>query len=121
MLRYLFIIYSKVRLFFEEMSNHNAIIKKRATTHKLQYALTLTVLMFIFSNKSNAQVVTTWGGLSGTVPENSFQTSSLSAVGDGVTFVTVNITRGPSATTGGAENAVPPSSILTTSMEWSRL
>ncbi|MGH1387563.1 Ig-like domain-containing protein, partial [Kordia sp.] len=76
--------------------------------------------MLIFSNESKAQVVTTWGGLSGTTPENNFQTSSLSAVGDGVTFVTVDITRGPSVTTGGIENAVPPALILTNSFNNTR-
>ena len=123
MLSYLLIIYSIVRLFFKEVSNYHVMIKKRVTLHKtyqLKLVFTLSILMLTFFNETKAQVVTTWGGLSGTVPETNFQTSSLSSVGDGVTFVTVDITRGPSTTTGGAENAVAPSLILTNSFNNAR-
>ncbi|WP_348702861.1 thrombospondin type 3 repeat-containing protein, partial [Tenacibaculum sp. 190524A02b] len=78
------------------------------------YLLLITVL------GANAQVVTTWGGLSGTLPENGYQTSSLSAVGDNTTYVTVDITRANSATVGGAINAINPTSIHTNSFDNTR-
>ncbi|WP_298418229.1 choice-of-anchor U domain-containing protein, partial [uncultured Kordia sp.] len=80
----------------------------------------LTAFIFIIPNESEAQVVTTWGGLSGTVPETNYQTSSFSAIGDGSTYVLVDITRAGSATVGGAENAIPPTVVLTNSFDNTR-
>ncbi|WP_106795132.1 hypothetical protein [Aquimarina sp. Aq78] len=78
-------------------------------------------IFFLFlGSQINAQVVTTWGSLSGTVPENNFQTSSLSSIGDGVTIVTVDITRSSSSSVGGAVNAVAPSSTLANSFNNAR-
>ncbi|WP_425547607.1 beta strand repeat-containing protein, partial [Aquimarina gracilis] len=82
--------------------------------------LAVLSILIIISSKNHAQVVTTWGGLSGVLPENNYPTSSLSAIGDGVTFVNVDITRSPSATVGGVENAVPPSLILANSFNNTR-
>ena len=54
-----------------------------------------------------------WSGLSGTMPETGYVTDSYSALAaDGVTLVSVNITRSGSATTGGSANAVTPSSVI---------
>ncbi|WP_420573733.1 gliding motility-associated C-terminal domain-containing protein [Kordia sp.] len=124
MLKYLLIIYSRVRLFLAKFSDNHHYSNKINAKHK-NYKLQFTLILIAFTvliatNELSAQVVTTWGGLSGTVPETNFQTSSLSAVGDGVTYVTVNISRGPSATVGGIENAVPPSQTLTNSFNNAR-
>ncbi|EZH71302.1 hypothetical protein ATO12_10965, partial [Aquimarina atlantica] len=78
------------------------------------------IFILFLGSQINAQVVTTWGSLSGTVPENNFQTSSLSSIGDGVTVVTVDITRSPSSSVGGAVNAVAPSSTLVNSFNNAR-
>ncbi|WP_416354248.1 beta strand repeat-containing protein, partial [Aquimarina aquimarini] len=82
----------------------------------------ISALMFLIliSYSVSSQVVTTWGGLSGTIPENNYLTSSLSSVADGSTFVRVDITRSPSSTTGGIVNAVPPGGTLTNSFNNSR-
>ncbi|MFD2565613.1 beta strand repeat-containing protein, partial [Aquimarina rubra] len=83
-------------------------------------ALLVFIFISLISYQMKAQVVNTWGLLSGTVPENNFQTSSFSAIGDGTTFVTVDINRSPSTTAGGTVNAVPPGLILTSSFDNSR-
>ncbi|WP_299891649.1 Ig-like domain-containing protein, partial [uncultured Lacinutrix sp.] len=80
----------------------------------------LLIFLFAFSFEAKAQVVNTWGGLSGTLPETNFQTSSFSAIGDGTTYVTVDIARSPSATVSGVVNAVPPTVTLTSSFNNSR-
>ncbi|WP_299440955.1 hypothetical protein, partial [uncultured Aquimarina sp.] len=83
-------------------------------------ALLIFMLIVLISHQTHAQVVNTWGLLSGTVPENNFQTSSFSAVGDGSTFVTVDINRSPSTTVGGAVNAIPPGLIFASSFDNTR-
>ncbi|WP_452600593.1 beta strand repeat-containing protein, partial [Pontimicrobium sp. MEBiC06410] len=101
---------------------HYTFQEKEYTISVLKPIKTIVFIMFIsaISFNLNAQVITTWGGLSGTTPENNFQTSSFSAIGDGTTYVTVDITSAGSATTGGSINAVPPSVILTNSFNNSR-
>jgi len=91
---------------------------KKSFDH-LKVLLALVMLLGIsFTVKS--QEVLTWGLLSGTVPEVNFNTSSLSAIADGTTTVTVDISQAASATVGGAVNAVPPGLILTNSFNNSR-
>uniref|UniRef100_UPI00404817FE thrombospondin type 3 repeat-containing protein n=1 Tax=Flavobacterium sp. TaxID=239 RepID=UPI00404817FE len=72
----------------------------------------LLFLLFFYTFQFFSQEVD-WSGLSGTMPEVGYTTSSFSAVAaDGVTLVTVNITQASSATTGGAVNAVAPGSVI---------
>jgi len=79
----------------------------------------LFLILFLIGGAVNAQVVN-WAGLSGAVPEVGYSTSSFSAIGDGATYVTVDVSRANSATVGGAINAISPSQILTNSFNNAR-
>ncbi|NQY30694.1 MAG: hypothetical protein HRT69_14645, partial [Flavobacteriaceae bacterium] len=79
----------------------------------------LLLLLFVIVTSTNAQVIN-WGGLSGTVPEIGYTTSSFSAIGDGTTYVTVDVSRSNAATVGGVINAVAPSQVLTNSFNNTR-
>jgi len=79
----------------------------------------LFLILFLIGGAVNAQVVN-WAGLSGAVPEVGYSTSSFSAIGDGATYVTVDVSRANSATVGGAINAIAPNQILTNSFNNAR-
>lgn len=79
----------------------------------------LFLIIFLISGVINAQVVN-WGALSGSVPETGYSTSSFSVVGDGATYVSLDLSRTNSGTVGGAINAVAPSQVLTNSFNNAR-
>ncbi|MCD8420608.1 hypothetical protein LNI89_08950, partial [Tenacibaculum dicentrarchi] len=83
-------------------------------------ANTFCLAFFLFPIIVNSQVVSTWGNLSGSIPENNFSTSSYSSIADGTSLVKVDVTRTNSSTVGGPINAVPPSLTLTNSFNNAR-
>ncbi|MDB0616321.1 gliding motility-associated C-terminal domain-containing protein [Tenacibaculum dicentrarchi] len=83
-------------------------------------ANTFCLAFLLFPIIVNSQVVSTWGNLSGSIPENNFSTSSYSSIADGTSLVKVDVTRTNSSTVGGPINAVPPSLTLTNSFNNAR-
>ncbi|WP_271784270.1 gliding motility-associated C-terminal domain-containing protein [Aquimarina algiphila] len=82
--------------------------------------ISMLFFLILISSSVSAQIISTWGTLSGTLPENDFQTSSLSANADGTSLITVDITQSGSATVSEEINAVPPGLILGNSFNNSR-
>ncbi|MBE7686328.1 hypothetical protein F7647_09730, partial [Tenacibaculum piscium] len=78
-------------------------------------ANTFCLAFFLFPIIVNSQVISTWGNLSGAIPENNFSTSSYSSIADGTSFVKVDVTRTNSSTVGGAINAIAPALTLANS------
>ncbi|MBE7669521.1 hypothetical protein F7649_00005, partial [Tenacibaculum piscium] len=78
-------------------------------------ANTFCLAFFLFPIIVNSQVISTWGNLSGVIPENNFSTSSYSSIADGTSFVKVDVTRTNSSTVGGAINAIAPALTLANS------
>ncbi|MFZ3565288.1 hypothetical protein, partial [Tenacibaculum finnmarkense] len=75
---------------------------------------------FLFPFLVSSQVVSTWGNLSGAMPENNFLTNSYSSIADGTSVVKVDITRTNSSTVGGAINAIAPALTLANSFNNAR-
>ncbi|MBE7698638.1 beta strand repeat-containing protein, partial [Tenacibaculum finnmarkense] len=75
---------------------------------------------FLFPLLVSSQVVSTWGNLSGAMPENNFLTNSYSSIADGTSVVKVDITRTNSSTVGGAINAIAPALTLANSFNNAR-
>ncbi|MBC8769381.1 gliding motility-associated C-terminal domain-containing protein [Arenibacter sp. BSSL-BM3] len=72
----------------------------------------ILLILFLFNTLLFFSQEIDWSSLSGNMPEAGYVTSSYSAVAaDGASLVTVNITQSGSSTTGGAVNAVAPSSV----------
>ncbi len=73
----------------------------------------IVLILFLFNTLLFFSQEIDWSSLSGNMPEAGYATSTYSAVAaDGASLVTVNITQSGSSTTGGAVNAVAPSSVV---------
>ncbi|ASO07432.1 T9SS type B sorting domain-containing protein [Arenibacter algicola] len=73
----------------------------------------IVLILFLFNTLLFFSQEIDWSSLSGNMPEAGYATSTYSAVAaDGSSLVTVNIAQSGSSTTGGAVNAVAPSSVV---------